>query len=123
MATEPTDSKGMQAKLQRVSALYVKEAKGPSKLSAEQLGHSAGKSYFALLKGKARQNDAIRIWLDNTAEPRSEILQPNLSGQKATLAVTKVALDKSKFSNFEIEPIGQLEVALRADPRPGNQRW
>ena len=112
LATEPTDSKSMQAKLQKVSALYVKEAKGPSKLSAEQLGHSAGKSHFALLKGKARQNNAIRTWLDNTAEPRSDILQPNLNDQKATLTVTKVPLDKSKFSTFEIEPIGQLEVAL-----------
>ena len=74
LATDPTDSKSMQAKLQKVSALYVKEAKIPSKLSAEQLGHSAGKSHFALLKGKAKQNDSIRTWLDNTAEPRSDIL-------------------------------------------------
>ena len=44
LANEPTDRKSMQAKLQKVSALYVKEAKVPSKLSAEQLGHNVGKS-------------------------------------------------------------------------------
>ena len=112
LATDSTDSRSMQGKLQKVAALYVKEVKNPSKLSAEQLGHSADKSHFALLKGKARQNDSIRTWLDNTAEPRSDILQPDLSDQKATLTVTKVALDKSKFSTFDIEPVGQLEVAL-----------
>ena len=67
LATEPTDSKGMQVKLQKVSALY---GKGSVKTLCKVTKAQRWQVSFRAIERQSEAKDAIRTWLDNTTEPR-----------------------------------------------------
>ena len=64
------------------------------------------------LGGKAQHSEVIRVWMEDTPEPRPDIPQPTLKKQEARFEFSKPTYDVGHLQYFESKPESTLKVAL-----------
>ena len=74
--------------------------------------HEGKQQAIPALGGKSQHSEVIRIWMQDTPEPRPDIPQPTLEKQEARFEFSRPTDDVEHLPYFESKPESMLQVAL-----------